>query len=116
MKEILNQPNEGGVLVIDAQENLHTAMVGDMIAGAGVDNGWAGIIVNGAIRDSQEIGTMDIGVKALGTNPRKSAKDKVGKVDITVQFGGIEFVPGQYVYADADGIVVSETPVEAKES
>jgi regulator of ribonuclease activity A len=81
--------------------------VGDVIAGMAVANGWAGIVVRGAIRDSAAMATLDLGIKALGTNPRKSAKAGEGEIDIPVEFGGVVFTPGDYLYADEDGIVVS---------
>ena len=112
LKSILSEPNPGGVLVIDGQESLHTALVGDIIAGLGQKNGWAGVIVNAAIRDSKAIGEMDFGCKALGTNPRKSTKTGAGEKDVVLRFGGVEFNPGEYVYADSDGIIVTESPVD----
>ena len=111
VKEILNSPGKGKVLVIDAGGSLHTAMVGDQIAEAAVNNGWNGIIVHGAIRDSARIAKLDIGVKALGTNPRKSAKDGVGKVDGKLTIGCVEFLPDHIVYSDADGVVVLPEPL-----
>lgn len=115
VKKILNTDNPGGVLVIDGGGSLHTALIGDMIAAAGRDHGWAGVIAHGACRDSAVIAEMDFGLKALGTNPRKSGKTGEGEKDVTVGFGGVDFVPGHYLYADADGIVVTEEPVEPKE-
>lgn len=106
LKSILSEPNPGGVLVIDGAESVHTALVGDIIAELGRSNGWVGIIVNGAIRDAATIGGMDIGVKALGTNPRKSTKTGVGDRDIPLTIGGETFNPGDIVYSDDDGIVL----------
>jgi regulator of ribonuclease activity A len=106
LKSVLSEPGDGGVLVIDGGASLHTALVGDVIAGLGQSNGWAGIIVNGAVRDSAELQKIDIGIKALGTNPRKSTKAGSGERDIVVEFGGISFVPGEIAYSDDDGIVV----------
>ena len=107
LKSILSEDNaEGGVLVIDGDGSLHTALVGDIIAGLGKDHGWAGVVVNGPIRDSKVIGQMEFGCKALGTNPRKSTKTGEGERDVVVSFGGIDFVPGETLYADSDGIVV----------
>ncbi len=111
VKKTLNTPNPGGVLVVDGGSSVHTALMGDMIAAAGVENGWAGVVILGAIRDSAVVAGMEFGCKALGTNPRKSAKDGVGEVDATVSFGGVDFVPGHILYADADGIVVTESAV-----
>ncbi len=79
LKSVLSEPGNGGVLVIDGDGSLHAALVGDVIAGLGVDNGWAGLIINGAVRDSATLRTLDIGVKALGTNPRKSTKTGDGE-------------------------------------
>jgi regulator of ribonuclease activity A len=106
LKSVLSEPGDGGVLVVDGDGSLHSALVGDLIAGLGVDNGWAGLIVNGAVRDAAMLRTLDIGVKALGTNPRKSAKAGEGQRDVAVDFGGVVFVPGDIAYSDDDGIVV----------
>nr|WP_026162233.1 ribonuclease E activity regulator RraA [Corynebacterium ulceribovis] len=106
LKSVLQEESDGGVLVIDGAGSVHTALVGDIIAGLGKDHGWAGVVVNGAVRDSHIIGDMDFGCKALGTNPRKSTKTGAGERDVTVAFGGIEFKPGEMLYSDADGIVV----------
>ncbi|WIM67600.1 ribonuclease E activity regulator RraA [Corynebacterium breve] len=111
VKKILNSPNPGGVLVVDGYGSVHTALMGDMIAAAAVKNGWAGVIIHGAIRDSAAVAEMDLGVKALGTNPRKSSKEGIGHVDASVSFGGITFHPDHFVYADADGIVVTPEPI-----
>ncbi|MCF8587251.1 ribonuclease E activity regulator RraA [Gordonia liuliyuniae] len=106
LKSILSEPNEGGVLVIDGAASVHTALVGDIIAELGRSNGWVGIIANGAIRDAKTIGGMAIGVKALGTNPRKSTKTGVGERDVPVELGGVTFAPGDIAYSDDDGIVL----------
>ncbi|MGV9670572.1 MULTISPECIES: ribonuclease E activity regulator RraA [unclassified Gordonia (in: high G+C Gram-positive bacteria)] len=106
LKSILGESNPGGVLVIDGDASVHTALVGDLIAELGRSNGWVGIVVNGAIRDAKTIGGMDIGVKALGTNPRKSTKTGVGERDVPVELGGITFAPGDTLYSDDDGIVL----------
>ncbi|GAA3707868.1 ribonuclease E activity regulator RraA [Gordonia hankookensis] len=106
LKSILSESNPDGVLVVDGAESVHTALVGDIIAELGRSNGWAGIIVNGAIRDAKAIGEMEIGVKALGTNPRKSTKTGVGDRDIPLTIGGETFNPGDIVYSDDDGIVI----------
>ncbi|MBJ7288516.1 ribonuclease E activity regulator RraA [Williamsia sp.] len=107
LKKVLGTPGDGAVLVIDGGGSLHTALVGDLIAELGRSNGWAGIIAHGAIRDSAVIATMDIGVKALGTNPRKSTKTGAGEADVDVAFGGVTFRVGDIVHSDDDGIVVT---------
>ena len=106
LKSVLSEPGEGRVLVVDAGGSLHTAVVGDLIAGLAIDNGWAGIVIHGAVRDSARLRAMEIGIKALGTNPRKSAKTGAGERDVPVRFGGVEVTPGDVLHSDDDGIVV----------
>ncbi|VBA44205.1 Putative 4-hydroxy-4-methyl-2-oxoglutarate aldolase [Mycobacterium attenuatum] len=106
LKSVLSQPGAGGVLVIDGAGSLHAALVGDVIAELARSNGWAGLVVHGAVRDSVALRGIDIGIKALGTNPRKSAKTGAGERDVDVTLGGVTFVPGDIVYSDDDGIVV----------
>ena len=106
LKSVLSEPGNGGVLVIDGDGSLHSALVGDLIAGLGVENGWAGLIINGAVRDVATLRTLELGIKALGTNPRKSTKTGDGQRDVAVEFGGVVFVPGEIAYSDDDGIVV----------
>ncbi|GAA4392344.1 ribonuclease E activity regulator RraA [Tsukamurella soli] len=110
LKSVLGEPGEGRVLVVDGSAegvpSLHTALVGDLIAELGRSNDWAGIVVFGAIRDSAVIGTLNIGVKALGTNPRKSTKTGHGERDVPVSFGGVTFNPGDTLHSDDDGIVL----------
>ncbi|KUI32042.1 ribonuclease [Mycobacterium sp. IS-1496] len=106
LKSVLSEPGDGGVLVIDGDGSVHTALVGDVIAALGRDNGWSGLIINGAVRDASTLRTLDIGIKALGTNPRKSTKTGAGERDVPVEFGGVTFTPGDVAYSDDDGIVV----------
>ena len=110
LKKVLSEPGEGQVLVIDGAGSVHTALIGDLIAELGRSNGWSGVVVNGAVRDSAVIGEMDFGVKALGTNPRKSTKNGDGVVDENVELGEITFVPGEYLVSDQDGVVVLSEP------
>ncbi len=106
LKSVLSTPGDGGVLVIDGEGSLHTALVGDVIAELAHSNGWAGLVVHGAVRDAAALRDLDLGIKALGTNPRKSSKTGVGERDVTVSFGGVTFVPGDIAYSDDDGIVL----------
>jgi regulator of ribonuclease activity A len=106
LKSVLSEPGGGRVLVIDGDGSLHAALVGDVIAELARSNGWAGLIVNGAVRDSATLRGMDIGIKALGTNPRKSTKTGAGERDVEVTLGGVTFAPGEIAYSDDDGIVV----------
>lgn len=107
VRAALEEPGKGRVLVVDGGESLRCALVGDKLAKLGLDNGWNGIVVSGCIRDSAVIATMDIGVKAMGTNPRKSLKLGAGQRDVPVTFAGVTFSPDDYLYADEDGILVS---------
>lgn len=106
LKSVLSTPGDGGVLVIDGAGSLHAALVGDVIAELARSNGWAGLIVNGAVRDASTLRGINIGLKALGTNPRKSGKTGAGDRDVEVSLGGVTFVPGDIAYSDDDGIVV----------
>lgn len=105
LKSVLSSPGNGSVLVIDGKGSLNSALVGDIIAQLAVDNGWAGIIVHGAIRDSVAIARLPLGVKALGTNPAKSTKTGAGEMDVPVDVAGVTFRPGKSVWCDDDGIV-----------
>ncbi len=109
VRSTLETAGNGAVLVVDGGGSMRCAMVGDQLALLGVKNNWAGIVVYGCIRDSGPIAGMDIGVFALGTHPMKSVKKGAGDVDIPVTFGGVTFTPGEYIYADEDGVIVSAT-------
>ncbi|RSN57832.1 MULTISPECIES: ribonuclease E activity regulator RraA [Actinomadura] len=113
VKRLLNTPGDGRVLVVDGGGSLASALMGDLIAAAAVRNGWAGVVINGAVRDVAALRGLDLGAKALGSNPRKSAKDAAGDVDVPVEFGGVEFRPGDWLYSDEDGIVVAARDVLA---
>ena len=111
-RQMLNEPGEGGVIVVDGGGSTAIALMGDMLAARGRDNGWAGVIINGAIRDSAEIAGIDIGVKALGVNPAKSEKKGEGETDVELEFGGVTFRPGEWAYCDEDGILLSPEKIE----
>src|SRR6201999_1865574 len=116
LKTVLSQPGEGGVLVIDGGGSLHSALVGDVIAELARSNGWAGLVINGAVRDAAALRGIDIGIKALGTNPRKSTKTGVGDRDVEITLGGVTFTPGEIAYSDDDGIVVVAADFQAEAS
>jgi regulator of ribonuclease activity A len=107
LKQTLSTPGQGGVLVVDGYGSLRCALVGDIIAGLAVQNGWSGIVVWGVVRDSVALGALDLGLKALGTNPWKSSKLGGGTLDVPVSFGGVEFRAGDWLYSDEDGILLS---------
>jgi regulator of ribonuclease activity A len=108
VRTALEEPGHGRVLVVDGGGSLRCALVGDMLAQLGQKNGWAGMVVYGCIRDSATIARIPIGLKALNTNPKKSVKKGVGERDVSVNFAGVDFVPGHFLYVDEDGILVSE--------
>jgi len=107
VKSTLATPGNGAVLVVDGGGSLGTALMGDMIAESAVANGWAGVVINGAIRDRVAVAALDLGVKALGSNPKKSAKAGAGEVDVEVVIDGVTFRPGATVWCDPDGILVA---------
>jgi regulator of ribonuclease activity A len=108
IKQTLSTAGNGAVLVIDGSASLRSALVGDVIAALGQKNGWAGLVIWGAVRDTLALGGVDIGIKALGSNPWRSSKKGTGQVDLPVAFGGVEFRPGDWLYSDEDGILVSD--------
>ena len=110
VRTALEEPGNGRVLLVDGGGSIRCALVGDKLAELGMENGWAGLVINGCIRDSVVVSTLDIGIKALGTNPRRSVKKGKGERDIPLNFADANFTPGDYLYADEDGILLS--PVE----
>mmetsp|Transcript_3001 Transcript_3001/g.3815 ORF Transcript_3001/g.3815 Transcript_3001/m.3815 type:complete len:168 (-) Transcript_3001:727-1230(-) len=106
VNQVLDEPGDGKILVVDGGGSLKRALLGDMVAAKAISNGWSGLIVNGCIRDSKQVGTMSLGIKALGTTPRKTVKRGNGVRNIPVEFAGIQWSPGDMVVADEDGIVV----------
>ena len=106
-RALLDEPGDGAVVIVDGDGALESALMGDIIAAKGLKNGWSGVVINGAVRDAAELARIEFGAKALGTNPRKSSKTGAGDVDVPVEFGGVRFEPGQWVYCDEDGVLVS---------
>ena len=106
VREVLDTDGQGRVLVVDGGGSKRCAMLGDQLAAKAVKNNWAGIVVYGLIRDSEMINQMPIGVRALGTHPLKSIKKGIGEVAIPVSFSGVDFIPGNYLYADQYAVVV----------
>lgn len=115
VREQVALPGEGKVLVVDGGASMRRAMLGDMLAEKAAKNGWAGIIINGCIRDVNAIGETDLGVQALGTHPMKTEKRGLGDLNVEVSFGGVTFRPGEYVYADNNGVLVSPQKLEVEE-
>ena len=112
VREQVALPGEGRVLVVDAGGSMRRAMLGDMLAEKASVNGWSGIIIYGCIRDVNAIADLDIGVQALGAHPLKTDKKGVGELNVPVRFGGVDFIPGEYCYADNNGVLVSSVALE----
>lgn len=111
VRKVLEQPGQGRVLVIDGGGSMRRALVGDQLAALAVKNGWQGIVVWGCIRDSRAIGEMPLGVFALATHPQKTLKRNTGESDLPVVIGGVTVFPGEWIYADEDGVIVSDVPL-----
>lgn len=107
VRDAVESPGEGKILVVDGGGSTRRALLGDRLGAKAADNGWAGIIINGCVRDSVELGGAGLGVLAIGTNPMKSNKNGDGDTSVSVSFAGVTIRPGQYVYADEDGWVVA---------
>ena len=112
VKELLNSEGNGKVLVVDANGISTVALLGDMIAEAGVKNNWSGVVINGYVRDIDILSTLDIGVQALGTMPIRSEKKNQGQLGIDITFGGVTFSRGNYIYADNNGLLLSKEELE----
>jgi regulator of ribonuclease activity A len=106
LKKVVSEPGQGKVVVVDGDGSVHCAMLGDEMAELALSNGWEGLVINGAIRDAAALAPLDIGIKAVGTNPRKSHKHGAGERDVVVSFGGAVFTPGAHLVSDEDGVVV----------
>ncbi len=106
IKETLSFPGNGEVLVVDGGGSLRYALLGDMIAKSAETNNWAGVIIHGAVRDRAELAGLELGIKALGSNPRKTVKRSHGTVDEVISIGEVKIRPGAMVYADIDGILI----------
>ncbi|MBL8398414.1 MAG: ribonuclease E activity regulator RraA [Candidatus Accumulibacter sp.] len=111
VRDAFAENGQAKVLVIDGGGSLRCALIGDQLAVLAQKNGWAGAVVYGCIRDSADIERIDVGIRALNTHPLKSVKRGVGERNIVVTFGGVSFKPGAWLYADEDGIIVSDQPL-----
>ena len=113
VKELVAEPGHGKVMVVDGGGSLRCALLGDMLAAKAVENQWEGLIIYGCIRDIDPIQEMNLGVQALSTHPRKSVRKGRGDHNIPVTFGGVTFTPGEFVYADNNGVVVAPSALLA---
>ncbi|ABI39238.1 regulator of ribonuclease activity A [Shewanella sp. MR-4] len=108
VKEVLAQPGHGKVLVVDGGSSSRRALLGDLIAQSALDNGWQGVVINGYVRDAARLSTFNLGVYALGAMPIKTEKLNQGQIDVPIEFGTVVIKPGMMLYADENGIAVSE--------
>jgi regulator of ribonuclease activity A len=111
VKACVAEAGQGRVIVVDGGGSLRRALLGDMLAEKAAQSGWAGLVINGAVRDVDEIAAIDLGVKALGCCPMKTEKLGVGRRDIPLHIGGVVILPGQSIYADNNGVIVSDVPL-----
>ena len=110
VKRRAGEPGRGRVLVVDGGGSQRVALVGEAVAGAARESGWAGLVLHAAVRDTAALRGLDLGIKAAGTCPRASNKAGDGEIDVPVTFGGVTFAPGAWLYSDDDGIVVLDAP------
>lgn len=111
VRELVAEPGAGKVLVVDAGGSMRRACLGDQLAEKAQANGWEGVIMYGCIRDVDEIAALALGVQALGSHPMKTEKRGLGDRGVNVTFGGVTFRPGEFVYADNNGIIVTSKPL-----
>jgi regulator of ribonuclease activity A len=107
VRQCLEQPGQGRVLVVDGGGSTRSALLGDRLSTKAIENGWAGILVFGAVRDTEALATMNLGVMALGVVPARGTFNGTGVIGASFQVGGVEFAPGRFIYCDMDGVVVS---------
>ena len=108
VKEILSTPGKGKILIVDGSASTQVALMGDMIAKSAEENNWKAVIINGCVRDVNELGNFNIGIFALGSVPRKSEKKDRGDVAISLKIGGVQVDSGSWAYADDNGVLVSK--------
>ncbi len=110
--DAVDEPGDGRVLVVDGGGSMRCGLLGDNLALKAANNGWAGIVVYGCVRDVDALAEIDLGIQALAANPLKSIKRNIGLRDETLVFGGVTFIHGEYVYADNSGVLVSAEPLK----
>ena len=107
VRSVLETPGQGRVLVVDGGASLNCALLGDQLGALAVQNGWVGVVINGCVRDTAALSRLPLGVRALAAHPRRSGKGGTGEQDVSLMFAGVSIEPGHWVYADADGLLVS---------
>ncbi|MGN2385442.1 ribonuclease E activity regulator RraA [Pseudomonas syringae] len=115
VKEQVELDGKGKVLVVDGGGSLRCALLGDMLAEQAAKHGWEGLVIYGCVRDVDMLAQTDLGVQALASYPKRSEKRGVGQLDLPVTFGGVTFRPGEYLYADNNGVIISPSPLTMPE-
>jgi regulator of ribonuclease activity A len=113
VRAALSEPGLGRVLVVEGGGSMRCALLGDQLASLALTNGWGGLVVNGCVRDTRALAQLPLGIKALGAHPVRSAKAGRGEREVPVRFAGVTFEPGAHLWADEDGIVVADGPLES---
>ena len=108
VKQCVEEPGLGRVIMVDGGGSMRRALLGDLLAEKAAANGWSGLVINGVIRDVDQMGYISLGVQALGSCPLKTVKLGVGQRDIHIHVGGVDIAPGDYIYADNNGVLVSK--------
>lgn len=115
VKEQVELDGKGKVLVVDGGGSLRRALLGDMLAEKAAKNGWEGLLIYGCVRDVDVLAQTDVGIQALASHPMKTDKRGIGDLNVAVTFAGVTFRPGEYVYADNNGVLVSPSPLKMPE-
>lgn len=114
VRDLVNTPGEGRVIVVDGGGSMRRALLGDLLAAKAARNGWQGLLINGCVRDVEILETIELGVKALNSHPVKTDKRGEGQLNVPVEFAGARIVPGRYLYADANGVIVAFRDLEVE--
>ena len=111
VRALLETPGQERVLVVDGGASLNCALLGGELAGLAVRNGWTGVVVNGCVRDTAQLAGLPLGLRALGAHPKRSGKGGSGEQGVSLMFAGVSIEPGDWLYGDADGLLISRTPL-----
>ena len=113
VRDMVNTPGDGRVIIVDGGGSLRHALLGDLLAARAAENGWSGLVINGCVRDVEILRNIELGIRALNSHPLKTEKRGEGQLNLTVSFAGVRFRPGQFLYADANGMVLANGKLEA---
>ncbi|MFC1796383.1 ribonuclease E activity regulator RraA [Pseudomonadota bacterium] len=114
VRDLVNKEGNGRVIVVDGGASLRHALLGDLLAAKAAENGWAGLVINGCVRDVEILETIDLGIRALNCHPLRTDKRGEGQLNVAVSFAGVRFNPGSFLYADANGMVLAPRDLEVE--